>query len=50
MSAISGDFTRNPSDAVTVRQNLRKSMDNERVKGFADAVVARSVVDSLSQL
>lgn len=50
MSAISGDFTRQPSDAVTARGQLRKSMDAERVKGFADAVVSRSIPDALSQL
>ncbi|KAL0279315.1 UNVERIFIED_CONTAM: hypothetical protein PYX00_000904 [Menopon gallinae] len=50
VSAIPGDYTKSSKEALTAKQNLRKMMDEERVKGFADVVMARSIPDALSHL
>lgn len=50
VSAISGDFAKNSGEAFAAKQSLRKVMDEERVKGFADVVVAKSIPDALSHL
>ncbi|XP_072940439.1 solute carrier family 12 member 4 isoform X1 [Epargyreus clarus] len=48
VSVLGGDFTRRASEATTARQNLRQCMDEEKVKGFVDALVSHSIADGLS--
>lgn len=49
-SVINGDFTRSYGEAMAAKQNLRKTMEEERVKGFVDILVARDITDGLSNL
>jgi potassium/chloride transporter 4/5/6 len=35
---------------MAAKQSLRRTMDEERVKGFVDVLVARNVTDGLSHL
>lgn len=50
VSVIGGDYTRSYSEAMAAKQNLRKTMDEERVKGFVDVLVARQISDGLCHL
>nr|CAH7740215.1 unnamed protein product [Callosobruchus chinensis] len=49
-SVIGGDFTRCCGEAMAAKQSLNKTMEEERVKGFAEILVARDVSDGLSHL
>ncbi|XP_017780215.1 PREDICTED: solute carrier family 12 member 4 isoform X2 [Nicrophorus vespilloides] len=49
-SVINGDYTRACGEAMAAKQNLRRTVDEERVKGFVDILVARNVTDGLSHL
>ncbi|XP_039752651.1 solute carrier family 12 member 4 isoform X1 [Pararge aegeria] len=48
VSVLGGDFTRRAGEASTAKQNLRKCMDEEKVKGFVDVLVSHSIADGLS--
>ncbi|CAH0405213.1 unnamed protein product [Chilo suppressalis] len=48
VSVLGGDFTRRAGEASTAKQNLRKCMDDEKVKGFVDVLVSPSIADGLS--
>jgi hypothetical protein len=50
VSVIRGDYTRGVGEALAAKQSLRRTMDEERVKGFVDVLVARNVTDGLSHL
>ena len=50
VSVIRGDYTRGVGEAMAAKQSLRRTMDEERVKGFVDVLVARNVTDGLSHL
>lgn len=50
MGVISGDYTKRQNAAITAKQNLRKYMDDERVKGFVDVLVTKNVPDGLSNM
>ncbi|XP_049826721.1 solute carrier family 12 member 4 isoform X2 [Aethina tumida] len=49
-SVVNGDFTRAYGEAMAAKQSLRKTMDEEKVKGFADILVTRNVREGLSNL
>lgn len=50
VSVIPGDFARNSGEAMAAKQSLRRTMDEEKVKGFVDVLVARNITDGLSHL
>lgn len=50
VSVIGGDYTRASGEALAAKQNLRKTMDEEKVKGFVDILVSRNVCDGLCHL
>ncbi|KAG7203194.1 hypothetical protein KM043_010300 [Ampulex compressa] len=50
VSCIGGDYTQNSGEALAAKQSLRKTMAEEKVKGFVDVLVARNIVDGLSSL
>lgn len=50
VSVLGGDFTRRSGEASTARQNLRKCLEDEKLKGFVDILVAHSIADGLSHL
>lgn len=50
VSVISGDYTRCSSEALAAKQNLRKTMEEEKVKGFVDVLAARNITDGISHL
>lgn len=49
-AVIGGDFTRSYGEAMAAKQSLRKTMDEEKVKGFVDILVARNITEGLSNL
>lgn len=50
MAVIPGDYVKRHKDAITAKNNLRKYMDDERVKGFVDILVTKNVPDGLSNM
>lgn len=50
VSVVSGDFTKKQGKAQETKANIRRIMDEERVKGFVEVLVARNVVDGLSSV
>ncbi|XP_031825352.1 solute carrier family 12 member kcc isoform X2 [Nomia melanderi] len=50
VSCIGGDYIQNSGEALAAKQNLRKTIVEEKVKGFVDVLVARNIVDGLSSL
>ncbi|KAJ8673106.1 hypothetical protein QAD02_004367, partial [Eretmocerus hayati] len=50
VGCIPGDYTKRSGDATAAKQALRRVMEEERVKGFVDVLVTRSVTDGLSSL
>ncbi|XP_031349660.1 solute carrier family 12 member 4 isoform X3 [Photinus pyralis] len=50
VSVVSGDYTRSYGEAMAAKQNLAKIMDEERVKGFVDILVARNIIEGISHL
>ncbi|KOC64788.1 Solute carrier family 12 member 6 [Habropoda laboriosa] len=50
VSCISGDYIQNTGKTLAAKVNLRKTIGEERVKGFVDVLVAKDVVDGLSSL
>ncbi|KAK7863464.1 hypothetical protein R5R35_010501 [Gryllus longicercus] len=50
VSVIGGDFTRGHGEALAAKQSLRRTMDEEKVKGFVDVLVSRSITDGLCHL
>lgn len=47
---VGGEFTRSCGEAMAAKQSLSKTMEEERVKGFADVLVARDITEGLSNL
>lgn len=50
MSVIPGDYVKRHHAAITAKQNLRKHMDDERVKGFVDVLITKNVAEGLSHM
>ncbi|XP_044741711.1 solute carrier family 12 member 7 isoform X2 [Chrysoperla carnea] len=50
VSVIPGDFARSAGEAMAAKQSLCKTMNEEKVKGFVDVLVARNITDGLSHL
>ncbi|XP_076657034.1 solute carrier family 12 member kcc isoform X2 [Halictus rubicundus] len=50
VSCIGGDYVQNSGEALAAKQSLRKTIVEEKVKGFVDVLVARNIVDGLSSL
>uniref|UniRef100_A0A182WF93 SLC12A transporter C-terminal domain-containing protein n=1 Tax=Anopheles minimus TaxID=112268 RepID=A0A182WF93_9DIPT len=48
VTLIPGDFTKRAGEAAAAKQALRKVMDDEKVKGFCDVLVASNIADGLS--
>ncbi|CAH1153516.1 unnamed protein product [Phaedon cochleariae] len=49
-SVVGGDFTRSYGEAMAAKQSLGKTMEEEKVKGFAEILVARDITEGLSNL
>lgn len=49
-SVIGGDYTRSCGEAMAAKQSLSKTMEEEKVKGFAEILVAKDVSEGLSNL
>lgn len=50
VSVISGEFTKKSNKATETKQNIRRIMEEEKVKGFVEVLVARNIVDGLSSM
>lgn len=50
VSVIQGDHTKIGNRAIEAKQALRKYMDDEKVKGFCDVMVAKEIGEGLSSV
>ncbi|KAB7493728.1 Solute carrier family 12 member 6 [Armadillidium nasatum] len=50
VSVIEGEFTKCYGEAQAARQTLRKCMEEEKVKGFVDTMVANNIVEGISHV
>lgn len=50
VSVLGGDFPKRAGEAATAKQNLRRCMNEEKVKGFVDVLVSPSIPEGLSNL
>lgn len=50
VSVVSGEFTKKLNKAAETKQNIKRIMEEEKVKGFVEVLVARSTVDGLSSM
>lgn len=50
VSVVDGDFTRKVQKATETKQNIKRIMEEEKVKGFVEVLVARNRVDGLSSM
>lgn len=50
VTVIRGDFAKSSGEAQVAKQALRKIMDDEKVKGFADVLIAKDPVEGISHL
>lgn len=49
-SVISGNYARSYGEAMAAKQSLSKTMEEEKVKGFAEILVAKDASEGLSDL
>lgn len=50
VSVVDGEFTRKIQKATETKQNIKRIMEEEKVKGFVEVLVARNMVDGLSSM
>lgn len=50
VAVIKGDYAKCSGEALAAKQSLRRTIDEEKVKGFVDVLVARNVADGLSHM
>lgn len=50
VSVIPGDHSKISNRAIEAKQALRKYMDDEKVKGFCDVMVAKEIGEGLSSV
>lgn len=50
VSVIEGDYTKSCGEAQAARQSLRRAMDEEKVKGFVDTLVAKNLTEGISHI
>lgn len=50
VSVVQGEFTKKSNKATETKQNIRRIMDEEKVKGFVEVLVSRNTVDGLSSM
>jgi potassium/chloride transporter 4/5/6 len=50
VACVPGDFTKRAQAVTTAKINIRKYMDEEKVKGFVDILVTKNVADGLSHM
>ena len=50
VSVLKGAYTANCGEALAAKQSVRRTMDEERVKGFVDVLVAKDITEGLSHL
>ncbi|KAJ6645377.1 Solute carrier family 12 member 4 [Pseudolycoriella hygida] len=50
VSVVQGEFTKKVLKATETKQNIKRIMEEEKVKGFVEVLVARNMVDGLSSI
>lgn len=50
VSVVNGEFTKKMNKAAETKQNIKRIMEEEKVKGFVEVLVARNTVDGLSSM
>ncbi|KAJ1523941.1 hypothetical protein ONE63_010490 [Megalurothrips usitatus] len=50
VSVLPGCYTANSGEAMAAKQSLRRTIDEEKVKGFVDVLVADDITEGLSHL
>ncbi|KAG1712135.1 Solute carrier family 12 member 4 [Nymphon striatum] len=49
-AVIEGEFCKNYGETQAAKLSLKKAMDEEKVKGFADVVVSKNVTDGINHI
>lgn len=50
VSVVPGDFTKKVLKSTETKQNIKRIMEEEKVKGFVEVLVAKNMVDGLSSV
>uniref|UniRef100_A0A8D8RU17 Solute carrier family 12 member 6 n=1 Tax=Cacopsylla melanoneura TaxID=428564 RepID=A0A8D8RU17_9HEMI len=50
VAVIEGDYAKCSGEALAAKQSLRRTIDEEKVKGFVDVLVTRNVSEGLSHI
>lgn len=50
VSVVNGELSKKLNKASETKQNIRRIMEEEKVKGFVEVLVARNTVDGLSSM
>lgn len=50
VSVLRGGYTANCGEALAAKQSLRRTMEEEKVKGFVDVLVSKDISEGLSSL
>lgn len=50
VSVVPGEFTKKLNKAAETKQNIKRIMEEEKVKGFVEVLVARNIVDGLTSM
>ncbi len=50
VSVVQGDFTKKVLKSTETKNNIKRIMEEEKVKGFVEVLVARNMVDGLSSM
>lgn len=50
VSVVPGDYTKKVLKSTETKQNIKRIMEEEKVKGFVEVLVAKNMVDGLSSV
>ena len=50
VSVLEGDYTRRAGESLAAKQAFQRAMEQEKVKGFVEVLVARSTSEGLAHL
>lgn len=50
VACIPGEYVKRHQAAITAKANLRKFMEDEKVKGFVDVLVTKNIPEGLTHM
>ena len=50
LAPFPGDYTKSYGESQAAKQSLRRAMDEERLKGFVDTLVASNIADGINHV